>query len=443
MTIKKRIVIWYTIWMTLLVVITFAVFFSLSGVMVERRAIRTLEEAVHDAADDIRVRDGRIRYDDIDFFDDGVYLSIWDETGLVGGRFPDDAPSSGVGEGRLQNLEGEYGSWYFLDIPIGEGFYLRGAERAYDIGSVFSSMQFVILILLPLLVILAALGGYLIVKRSFSPADKVIETAGDIANSDDLSKRIGLGNGNDEIHQMASAFDNMLERIENAFEKEKQFTSDASHELRTPISVILAQADYAAGHVAEQDKMEEALGVISRQAEKMSRLVSELLALARSDKGTLQVKRERFSLSELGDVVVSSMEDRAEKKGISLTLKTSSDIMVNADQEMIARVMINLLSNAIAYGKEGGFVLVRIGMKDEDAMISVEDNGIGIASEHIGRIWDRFYQVNPARTVDSSSGAGLGLPIVKEIIAAHGGKVSAESTLGQGSLFTVVFPSDE
>ncbi len=440
MTIKKKIVIWYTIWMTVLVIVAALILFSLSGVMVERSSIRNLEEVVHDAAEDVWVRDGRVRTDDLDYFDDGVYISIWNGEELIEGRFPEDAPVTLYDENRLQSIAGEYGSWYVLDIPIGDGFFLRGAARAYDMGSLFSSMQFVIIILLPFMVVLAAFGGYLIVRRSFAPADKVIATAGDIADSNDLSKRIGLGEGSDEIHQMASAFDSMLERLEAAFEKEKQFTSDASHELRTPISVILAEADYAQNHTSEPEKMDEAIAVISRQGEKMSRLVSELLTLARSDKGTLKINKESFNLAELGEMVLSTMEDKAAEKSISLTLKSSDDITVNADQGMLARLMINLVSNAISYGKNGGFVILRISRHEGNAVIAVEDNGKGISSEHLGRIWDRFYQVDPSRTMDSSSGAGLGLSIVKEIAEAHGGKCSVESYEGQGSIFSVELP---
>ena len=151
-------------------------------------------------------------------------------------------------------------------------------------------------------------------------------------------------------------------------DSQRQFVSNVSHELRTPISVILAEADYAQNHTSEPEKMDEAIAVISRQGEKMSRLVSELLTLARSDKGTLKINKESFNLAELGEMVLSTMEDKAAEKSISLTLKSSDDITVNADQGMLARLMINLVSNAISYGKNGGFVILRISRHEGNAV---------------------------------------------------------------------------
>ena len=316
---------------------------------------------------------------------------------------------------------------------------IRGMARAvYGDGSYIGSMHLLAVILLPVILLFAAMGGYFIVRRSFLPADRAIAAADEIIGSDDLSKRIGLGEGSDEIHRMASAFDSMLERLEAAFEKERQFTSDASHELRTPISVIMAECEYALSHPGDEARQREALENIHRQGGKMSALVSELLSIARADKGTLRPSYEAFNLPELGEMVLASMEDRAGERGISLAMKAGSSLMVEADQGMITRVLINYISNAIAYGREGGWVLLRCRQDGDDAEISVEDNGIGISEDEIPRIWDRFYQSDASRS--SSSGAGLGLPIVKAIASIHGGSAWVESSLGEGSTFYFRFP---
>ena len=186
--------------------------------------------------------------------------------------------------------------------------------------------------------------------------------------------------------------------------------------------------------------MKEALSIISRQAEKMSGLVSELLTLARSDKGTLQLHPETFDLGELGEMVLSTMEEKASERHIMLSAKTVPDVMIEADQGMIARVMINLISNAITYGRENGWAILRINARNDEAVIEVEDDGIGISREHIDKIWDRFFQSDSSRNSSASSGAGLGLSIVKEIVLAHGGSVGVESILGKGSVFTVKLP---
>ena len=440
MTIKQRIVIWYTIWMAVLVVIAFVVLLSAGGAMIRHETISELEEAVYDASEDIWTRDGRIIVDDdIDYIDDGIYLSIWQGNTLVRGRYPSEMPEEIFSGDSIREVDWLEGTWFILDFSIDEDYFIRGTVRAYDAALFSSSIGAFMLIALPLMVILAALGGYYIVRRSLKPAETIVATAEQIAGSDNLSKRIALGDGDDEIHQMASAFDRMLDRIENAFVKEQQFTSDASHELRTPISVILAEADYASSHTAEEEKVSEALCVISRQAGKMSRLVSELLSLARSDKGTLTPEFEDFNLSELGEMVLQTFEEKAAGKDIKLYLKAEPGVIVQADQGMITRIMINLIANAVNYGRDGGMVVLRISCNGENAEFAVEDNGIGISASDIGRIWDRFYQVDSSRTGDEA-GAGLGLPIAKELVALHKGRIKVDSIEGEGSVFTVEIP---
>ena len=444
MTIKKRIVIWYTIWMAVLVAIASVVLLSGSGALMRREAMADLEETVHDAAEDIRTgRDGRVRLDDdMEFFDDGAYLSVWSDGSIIAGRFPDEVSASEPVDGAMREFPGTEGEWYCFDLLLSDGVFLRGVSRAYGMGALMSSLHLLVILLLPAVVLLAAFGGYVIVRRSFRPADKVIATAGEIAGSDDLSKRIALGEGRDEIHQMAGAFDSMMDRIEHAFEKEKQFTADASHELRTPIAVILAETEYAKDHAGDEEKMEESLSVIARQAGRMSRLVSELLLIARSDKGTLTPHPEHFDVSELCEIVAGAMEDPAAERKISLHVDSPSHVMIDADRDMIARAVMNLISNAVKYGREGGNVFISAAEKGKEAVISVRDDGIGIAQSHLGRIWDRFYQVDPSRT-SSSDGAGLGLSIVREIIKLHHGTVSAESVEGLGSVFTIRLPLAE
>ncbi len=445
MTIKNRIVIWYTIWMAVLAAIMLSVVLSGSGYILQREARSELEENVQEAAEDIEFyRDGSISLEEVEFFDDGVYIAVFDHDGsFLGGRNREDLSGYPLSVGRITEVDGASGSWFILDEEGPGGVIVRGMMRSsYGVGAYMGSMQLLVIILLPVILLLSALGGYFIVRRSFKPADRAIAAADDIIGSNDLSKRIGLGDGSDEIHRMASAFDGMLERLEAAFAKEKQFTSDASHELRTPISVIMAESEYALEHTDDCERMADALSHIHRQAGKMSALVSELLSLARADKGTLKPSYENFNLYELGEMVLSTMKDRAAEKNISLSMKGERNLMVRADQGMLTRVLINYISNAVQYGNEDGWVLLRIVRKNGWAEISVEDNGKGIRAEDLGRIWDRFYQADASRS-SQSSGAGLGLSIVKSIAAAHGGEVGVESVYGEGSTFYFRIPADE
>ena len=168
MTIKKKIVVWYTIWMALLVAITAIALFSGSGILLRREIVEDLEEAVHDALGDIGYSDGRIWLDGMEFYDDGIYLSIWRDGELYAGRLPEGVPPAAFDDGAVQKLSGAEGEWYVFDLSAWGDIMIRGAARSYDLGAFASSMQIMTLLILPMIVLLAAFGGWLIVRRSFS-----------------------------------------------------------------------------------------------------------------------------------------------------------------------------------------------------------------------------------------------------------------------------------
>lgn len=445
LSIKKTIVLWYTLWMVMLASLIILLLISGSSFLVERRSRMLLSEIVHDAADDIEIEDGEVEIDDdIKAFDEGIYISIYDEDGtIMFGRIPTSLSSVPSTGGMIESVESDYGSWYVYDVEqaISETSVIRvrGVMRVQDMSMFFSFMEISAFIIVPLLAVLSSLGGFIIVSRSFRPAERVIITAGRIASGKDLSKRIGLGKGNGEIHQMAAAFDRMLSRLEEAFEKERQFSDDASHELRTPISVILAECGYARTHLDDREKMEESISAIENQASRMSRLISMLLSIARSDKGTLQPILSDVDVSELGQIVLETMEEKAADKDVRLIPEIEPSVHARADQDMLMAIMINLITNAINYNKKGGWCRLSVKEDGKDVIIDVNDSGIGISEKDMGRIWDRFFQADPAR---SGGGAGLGLPIVSILAQCHGGSVSAESREGEGSRFSVRIPKN-
>ena len=317
--------------------------------------------------------------------------------------------------------------------------HIRGVMPLQDMSLLFSSIETASIWLVLFLAVLSSLGGYIIVSRSFRPVDSVIVTAGEIADGKDLSKRIGLGRGSGEIHQMAAAFDKMLSRLEEAFDKERQFSDDASHELRTPISVIIAECGYARTHLDDSEKMKESIDAIENQASRMSRLVSMLLSIARSDKGTLKPNRSDVDVSELAEIVLETMEEKALERNIELISEVMDGVHANADQDMIMAIMINLLNNAINYNHDGGWCSLTVNESADDVIIKVKDGGIGISESDVKRIWDRFFQADPAR---SGGGAGLGLPIVRILAECQGGSVWVESEEGVGSEFSVRIPKN-
>ena len=233
----------------------------------------------------------------------------------------------------------------------------------------------------------------------------------------------------------------MLDRLEAAFEREKQFTSDASHELRTPISVILSQADFALANPGDPQETLRALQAIQSQGKKMSALVAQLLELTRADNQTLRLEKEPIDLATLCETVAEELAERADKRGISIECLLQPEVMLEGDQTLLTRMMMNLVSNAISYGKEYGHIWIRLIQKDTGIRLSIEDDGIGIAPEHINRIFDRFYRVDSSRSGAQGGNAGLGLAMVRWIVQAHDGTIQVESEPGKGSAFLVIFPT--
>ncbi len=300
---------------------------------------------------------------------------------------------------------------------------------------VYDTLKYAI-VALPVIILLAAAFGYIVTKRAFRPVAEITNAANEIANGSDLSKRINLGEGGDEIFKLASTVDSMLETIQRDFEREKQFTNDASHELRTPVSIIMAQSELALDSKASDNDRIEALESINRQSHRVNKLLAELLNLARSDNGKTVLEKESFDLTELAEMVIEEKSAFAEAKSISLRLVSNEPVMVVADQTLLMRVLINLITNSVKYGKEGGLTEVSVERKGENgAVCRVKDNGIGISKDDIDKVWNRFFRADTARTFDENGSFGLGLPMVKSIVEAHGGTVKAESVLGEGSVF--------
>lgn len=316
------------------------------------------------------------------------------------------------------------------------GAWVVGAINTKMLNNIVYDTVKYVFIALPITILVAVLLGYVITKRAFKPVTEITNAAAEIASGSDLSKRINLGNGEDEIYKLANTFDSMLETIQKDFEREKQFTNDASHELRTPVSIIMAQSELGLDGKATEVDRKEALESINRQSHRVNKLLSVLLNLARSDNGKTVLEKESFDLSELAEMVVEEKRALAEARNISIIITSNEAVEVVADQTLIMRVLINLITNAIKYGKDSGFIEISVERKgDSGAICRVKDNGIGIAKKDLNKVWDRFFRADTARTFDENGSFGLGLPMVKSVIEAHGGTVSATSELGEGSTF--------
>lgn len=461
MSLKWKITLWYAGILFIMVGLLFLFLFCASERMARSESVSRLEERVWDFVDEIELEHGTWELDDdVRFYESGVTFSLYDDAGrLIAGSVPRGFPEQTTLKSYVsQRLSGKQGKWNVYDaaVPCGNGrtLWVRGIDDVETLTAMERIQRNLLLIICPLLALVALAAGYLITRRALLPAEEIRRTAEEIGESGDLSRRIATGRAGGELRLLADTFNQMFMRLEDAFEKERQFTSDASHELRTPLSVIRSEAEYALLPDVEAWEQREGLEVILEQAEKMSALISQLLMLARADSGREKLKRETADLGEIAASALESVRVQALERGIALEFKrdpvseqgTAMEpadalpcIMVNGDRESLCRAIGNLIENAVQYGKDGGWVRVTVCREGELAVCKVEDNGIGIGEADIPRIWNRFYRVDAARETEKGN-SGLGLSIVKWIIEEHGGRIKVESTPGQGSCFAVYLP---
>lgn len=446
LSIKQRVTLWYACMLVLIVLLLFGFIFTVSRSLLQRESNSRLEKMVLDFAEEIDFEHGTYELDDdARFYEDGVIFSLYDGQGrLTAGSVPTGFPADTTLKAyTFQTFSAGGNTWSTYDAALiygdGQILWIRGILPSETLFSVERTMFLVLLIVCPLLIAVALLVGYSITRRAFLPIEEIRETAEAIGAGGDLAARIPTERTRGEIRQLADTFNEMFERLETSFEHERQFTSDASHELRTPVAVITSQAEYALLPDATSDEQREGLEIILEQAGKMSALISQLLMLARADNGTQQLTLVPTDFSLLASRTAGQCREAAARRQIRIVSDIEQGITVNGDQASLARALLNLLENAIQYGHTGGFVRLSLASRDGFAVCSVEDDGIGIAKEHLDRIWQRFYRVDPARSPGGSN-TGLGLSLVKWIIEAHQGTIQAESTPGKGSRFTFRLP---
>ncbi|WP_394219843.1 HAMP domain-containing sensor histidine kinase [Thermoanaerobacter kivui] len=296
-------------------------------------------------------------------------------------------------------------------------------------------------IIIPILIGIAILGGIIISNKALKPISHMTKVAREISVGD-LSKRLNLPYTNDEIGNLAQTFDMMIEKLENSFKRQKQFTHDASHELRTPIAVIQTQAESALNGTGTKEEYKKALQVILEEAKHMSKLVHDLLFLARSDSNAEKLTIENLNFSELIEGIVNELAPLAENNGLILKIIKNDPSYIRGDQTRIIQLFYNLIDNAIKYTPAGGKVEISVENAGKFIKTSIKDTGIGIPEEHLPHIFERFYRVDKART-RKSGGSGLGLSICQWIVNAHGGKIEVESCEGKGATFVVWLPTSK
>jgi len=443
-SIKTRITIWYTTLMFVLIVVVL----SLIGGLSYQLSIDSIEKnvilQVTQVKESLSKRQPGV-FEIVESKEEFKNVSIYEPNGkYIVGQYNYDVVNIPFEEGipRRENIDGKDYIVYDTRTPGPPGrhggFWIRGVESVNSTTLLGKSAIVIMLILIPLILLLTALGGYYITKKAFNPVNNIIKTANDISAQKDISRRIEISpdSKEDELNHLSVTLNKMLDKIENLIIQEKQFTSDASHELRTPISVILAQGEYLLD-ISENDKEKELAQTIVDKAKQVSKLVSRLLLLARIDQNRQKFNKEKVDVGVIIDVAIDSMKELASKKEILLFSNVSDGTIVDADETLLLSAITNLISNGIKYGKESGHVSVTASKLGDRTEITVADNGVGISAEHIDNIWTRFYRVDDVRNDDYGS-SGLGLSMVKSIIELHGGTVAVKSCLGQGTEFRII-----
>lgn len=463
LSIRLKITLWFWAALILVVVFTYVVVLSVSNQIIQKtirdNLIETVENNVDeiefynsleeiDSSDDVdhyvEYIDGYLEIDD-DFLDhvNEVYTALYrSDITLLYGENPISRETADLDllDSQIQKITVDGTMYYIFDRKLTleglEGLWLRGVVPETQGAVQMTDITRLSFVLLPCLVLFAVIGGYLIAGKTLEPIREISETASQIGKGGDLKKRIDLGRGEDELHQLADSFNEMFQRLEEAFDAERQFTSDASHELRTPMSVITAQCEYSLEETRTPEEYERALRVIQRQSRKMSKLINDMLAFTRLEMRADSYVRESVDLTELVSSLCSDMA-LIKEHGMILAYEVDDDVNFHGNRELLSRLLTNLVSNAYRYGKEDGHIFVRLKKKEQEIMLSVSDDGIGIAKEEHKKIFRRFYQADHSR---STIGTGLGLSMVYEIALFHGGEICVESEPGQGSTFTLHLP---
>ena len=295
-------------------------------------------------------------------------------------------------------------------------------------------LRLTLLVLLPLAAAVAALLGYLLTRRMLRPLARMQATAAEIS-SHDLSRRLGVAAGDDEVSQLAATFDAMLDRLEASFHRERQFVADASHELRTPLAAIQAIVSVTREQRREPDEYEHALVDVDVESARLHTLVENLLELARGDAERL-AEREPIDVSGLLRDICASLDVLAADKGLRLTWQLEDGLVVEGDGDALVRLFVNVLDNAIKYTDEGGVDVVARAA-DGHTFVTVRDSGRGVPAEQLPHVFERFYRGDASR---SAEGSGLGLAIALLIANAHAGTITIASIEGQGTTVSVTLP---
>ncbi|WP_373760410.1 sensor histidine kinase [Streptococcus ferus] len=428
-----RVTLWYSIFISLLVLFMLVSAFMVSGSFADAKHRRELERSAREISHD---------KEDYESFDDGIYYAIYQSDESVSkGAFPKGFKKDlAYNGGQIKEYSVNGKTYYYFDVKFSNGgsSWLRAMMQKTSLNDDVMLLFIVMVLVSPVLLTVIIWGGYAILKRAFRPVEQMSQTALAIQREGDFSKRIVLGPKDDELHRLGQTFNHMLDSVEASFEREKQFNNDVSHELRTPVAVILSESQYGADYADTLDEAKESHQIINRQAKRMRELIDQIMDLSKIDSGRIQAL-SGLNLSDLVAGRLQEFQKLCQEKSVTLESVIVPNCMIQGNELLLLRLLDNLLSNALKFTKDK--IEVKVEAADGWTYLKVKDNGPGIPQEDQAKIWNRFYQVDSSRHKTETSGSGLGLSLVKEIVNVHQGQIYLASQIGQGSQFQVAFPS--
>ncbi|MFI5309870.1 MAG: sensor histidine kinase [Gemmatimonadales bacterium] len=472
-SLRSRLTLWYTILLGLpLIAFAVACYFvfarTLEGrtdefigdaltafsreLVAERRTALTSEQAIRSTVDEVRFRDLQIAV--LDSAGHAVAA-----TSLQGNDDPSNrGPASGAGDRVVAALEGHDlttpfavtlpgrpAAYRVLARPISVGaerFILTGTYSLGDIAEMLARIRGIFMVAIPLLLLAAATGGYFLAKRSLAPVAAMTARAADISATN-LHERLPVGGG-DELAGLASVVNDLLDRLEHSFAMQRRFVADASHELRTPTAILRTEADVTLSREhRREDEYRAAVTVMRDAARRLTRIVDDLFLLARADAGYLASHPETVDLGELVHDAARAVHSVADRRGVRVAMRELVEAPFVGDADLLGRLLLNLLDNAIKYSDEGGTVEVEMARHADRYEITVSDAGPGIPPEARDRVFERFFRVDTARSraeSSATSGAGLGLSIARRIAEMHAGRLELTESRAGLTVFLLTLP---
>ena len=433
LSIISKVTLWYTVFVSLLFIVMFVASFIISGTWSDYESRSELEQETVELSTDL---------DDFESFDDGIYFALYNQNKeFEKGALPSDFDANAsFKSGKLSTYSNSQMNYYYYDVyNAKKGKWIRGVRTASGLSKELTLFLISIAILAPISILGMAWVGRRILKRAFVPIKDVTQMAEEITESRDYTKRVSSSYKLSyvETTRLTKVFNDMISSVQSTFEKEKRFNQNVSHELRTPLSVILSESEFGSKYADSLEESKESHTIINRQAKLMKNMTEQILELSKTQKLNWN-DLERLSLSSLISEYCQAQERKWAESAIDFKVAIEPNLWIKGEKLLVIRMLDNLLSNAMKFTRTS--ISITLERVDNQALLKVADDGIGISEDQLNKIWDRFYQVEDSRNKSLNSGVGLGLSFVKDIAELHRAELNIQSKEDVGSSFMIRFP---